>query len=85
MIKERRYYSVIPHENGLGFVAVEHIYKGGKKKRLWTSNNHCDESLCELEIKRRKATVKEVQNLDLSKKFVHKFLNYGHRDSLCER
>ncbi len=75
-----RYYKIQPHERGLGFVAIEYIYDRGKIKRLWTSNNHCDESLCEVEIKRRKETVKLVQGLDLSKRFGHKiyyFENMG--------
>lgn len=67
-----RYYKIQPHERGLGFVAIEYIYDRGEIKRLWTSNNHCDESLCEVEINRRKETVKTVQGLDLSKRSKHK-------------
>ena len=67
-----RYYRIQPHESGLGFIAIEYIYDKGKIKRLWTSNNHCDESLCEVEIKRRKETVKRVQDLDLSKRLGRK-------------
>lgn len=46
-----RYYKIQPHELGLGFIAIEYIYDKGNIKLLWTSNNHCDESLCEVEIK----------------------------------
>lgn len=67
-----RYYKIQPHERGLGFVAIEYIYDRGKIKRLWTSNNHCDESLCEVEVIRRKCTVKRVQDLDLSKRLGRK-------------
>lgn len=67
-----RYYKIQPHERGLGFIAIEYIYDRGKIKQLWTSNNHCDESLCEVEIKRRKETVKRVQDLDLSKRLGRK-------------
>ena len=67
-----RYYKIQPHECGLGFIAIEYIYDRGKIKRLWTSNNHCDESLCEVEVIRRKETVKTVQGLDLSKRSKHK-------------
>ncbi len=54
-----RYYKIQPHERG-------------KIKRLWTSNNHCDESLCEVGVIRRKETVKTVQGLDLSKRSKHR-------------
>lgn len=67
-----RYYKIQPHERGLGFIAIEYIYDRGKIKRLWTSNNHCYESLCEVEVIRRKETVKTVQGLDLSKRSKHK-------------
>ena len=67
-----RYYEIQPHERGLGFIAIEYIYDRGKIKRLWTSNNHCDESLCEVEVARRKETVKTVQGLDLSKRSKHR-------------
>lgn len=69
-----RYYKIQPHERGLGFIAIEYIYERGKIKRLWTSNNHCDESLCEVEVKLRKETVKTVQGLDLSKRSKHRFI-----------
>lgn len=83
MLKDKnRHYKIIPNERGLGFVAIEYIYDRGKIKRLWTSNNHCDESLCEVEIKRRKETVKTVQGLDLTRKCLHKFYNWGHQDLL---
>lgn len=75
-----RYYKIQSHERGLGFIAIEYIYDRGKIKQLWMSNNHCDESLCEVEIKRRKETVKLVQGLDLSKRLGHKiyyFENMG--------
>ena len=76
------YYKIQPHERGLGFVAIEYIYDRGKIKRLWTSNNHCDESLCEVEIMCRKETVKTLQGLDLTRKCLHKFYNWGHQDLL---
>ena len=77
-----RYYKIQPHERGLGFVAIEYIYDRGKVKRLWTSNNHCDESLCEVEIKSRKARVKQIRELDLTRKCLHKIYNWGHQDLL---
>ena len=77
-----RYYKIQPHERGLGFIAIEYIYDRGKIKQLWISNNHCDESLCEVEIKNRKARVKQVRNLDLTRKCLHKFYNWGHQDLL---
>lgn len=73
-----RYYKIQPHEPGLGFIAIEYIYDEGKIKRLWTSNNHCGESLCEVEIKRRKETVKTVQGLDLSKRLGRKIYYFEH-------
>ena len=73
MVKNiNRHYKIQPHERGLGFIAIEYIYDCGKIKRLWTSNNHCDESLCEVEVIRRKETVKTVQGLDLSKRSKHR-------------
>lgn len=77
-----RYYKIQPHERGLGFIAIEYIYDRGKVKRLWTSNNHCDKRLCEVEIKNRKARVKQIRELDLTRNRQHKLCNWGHQDLL---
>ena len=74
-----RYYKIQPYERGLGFIVIEYIYDSGKIKRLEKSNNHCDESLCEVEIKRRKETVKTVQGLDLTRTAYINFTTGGIR------
>ena len=49
-INKPRNYDIQSHPMGLGYVAVE--YTNGK--RTWTSQNHCDMSLCKTEIVARK-------------------------------
>lgn len=50
-------YKIIPHRQGLGFVAEGYDEKG---KRKWVSNNHCSEELCQTEINQHKAKRREI-------------------------
>ncbi|OOF81821.1 hypothetical protein [Rodentibacter caecimuris] len=62
-INKTRNYDIQSHPQGLGYVAVEYI--NGKK--VWISQNHCDKSLCETEIAKRKQRLAELNLLNQTK------------------